>query len=129
MEIVRWAFEEGLARRTVNIPGAEERFASDYRFHTPPGFLGRTVYRLDELTPLWADLDTTFTDHSLVPMHYEEIGTYVLVTLQQTARLRGSDDEINFTFYQLWLVSEGKIQETRTFTDNAEALEAAGLPE
>ncbi len=129
VEIVRWALEEGLAQRTVDMPGVEERFEADYRFHTRPEFPGRAAYRLDELTALWADLDTTFTDHSLVPTRYEEIGTYVLVTLQQTARLRGSDQEINLTVYQLWLLSGGKVQETWTFTYKEEALEAAGLSE
>ncbi len=129
VEIVRWAYEDGLARRRVDTPGVEERVAPDYRFHPRPGFPGRTVYRIDELTALWADLDTTFIDHSLVPTHYEEIGTHVLVTLQQTARLRGSDHEIHDTLYQLWFLSEGKIQETWTFTEKAEALEAAGPSE
>ncbi len=69
VEIVRWAYEEGLARRRVDVPGVEERFAPAYRFHPRPGFPGRTVYRLDELPGLWADLDTTFTDHRLVPPH------------------------------------------------------------
>ncbi len=129
VEIVRWAFEEGLAQRTVDLPGIGERVAPDYLFHTRSGFPGRTVYRLDELTELWADLDATFTDHSMVPTRYEEIGPYVLVTLQQTARLRGSDHEINLTLYQLWLLSGGKIQETWVFTYKEEALEAAGLSE
>ena len=78
------------------------------------------------MTALWADLDMTFADHSLVPTHYEAIGTYVLVTLRQTARLRGSNQELNETIYQLWLLTEGMVQETWTYTQRAEALEAAG---
>ncbi len=126
VETVRWAYEEGHARRTVDVPGIAERFSPDYRFHARPGWPGQTVYRLDELTALWADIDTTFTDHSLVPTHYEGLGAHVLVTLQQTARLRGSNHQINETIYMLWHLSEGKIQEAWTFTDKAEALEAAG---
>ena len=34
-----------------------------------PDGLGQTVYRIDEMTALWADLDMTFADHSLVPTH------------------------------------------------------------
>ena len=129
VEKVRFAYEEGHARRTVDVPGFEERISPDYRFHGRPGFPGQTVYRLDEMTALWADLDATFTDHSLVPTHYEDMEPYVLVTLQQTARLRGSDQEISETIYMLWFVSEGKIKGTWTFTGRAEALEFAGLSE
>ena len=81
------------------------------------------------MTALWADLDATFTDHSLVPTQYEAVGTFVLVTLQQTARALDSDLEINDTIYQLWLLTDGKVQETWTFTERAEALEAAGQRE
>jgi ketosteroid isomerase-like protein len=127
VEIVRAVYEEGYAKRTVDLPSLRALLSPDYRFHTRPGWPGQAVYRLDEMTTLWADLDATLTDHSLVPTHYEAIGTYVLVTLQQTARLRGSNQELNETIYQLWLLTEGTIQETWTYTQRAEALEAAGL--
>ena len=88
------------------------------------------AYRLDEMTALWADIDATFSDHSLVPQSYEAIGsTDVLVTLHQTARLRGSEHRINETIYMLWRLVEGRADETWTFTDKAKALEAAGLRE
>ena len=125
VEIVRFAYEEGHARRTVDVPGLDELVSPDYRFHARPDWPGQSVYRLDEMTALWADLDATFANHSLVPTHYEDMGAYVLVTLQQTARLRGSDKKINDTIYQLWLLREGKVQETWTFTEKADALKAA----
>ena len=125
MEIVRFAYEEGHARRTVDAPGFEERIAPEYRFHGRPGFPGQTVYRLEEMPALWADLDATFVDHSLVPTRYEDLEPYVLVTLRQTARLRGSDQRISETIYMLWFLSGGRIQETWTFTDKAAAIEAA----
>jgi len=127
VEIVRWLHEQGHARRTVKTPGAEDRVASDYRFHPRPDFPGRSTYRLDEMVRFWADLDATFTDYSLIPQSYEPIGpAHVLVTLQQTARLRGSDQMLSELIYMLWLV-EGKAQETWTYADREEALEAAGL--
>ena len=127
VKIVRWAYEELHAQRTVDVPGVDERIAPDYRFHGRSTFPGRTVYRLNEMTALWADLDETFTDHILVPKRYEDLGDHVLVTLEQTARLRGSKQEINETIYMLWLVIEGKIQETWTFTERTEALEATKM--
>jgi hypothetical protein len=130
VETVRWLYEKSHAQRTVDVPGIEERIAPDYSFHPRHGWPGRTVYRLDEMVDLWADLDTTFTDHSLVPQSYEAIGTaHVLVTLRQTARLRGSNQRIHETIYMLWHLAEGRAQETWTLTDKAQALEAAGLSE
>ena len=130
MEIVRWAYENTHAKRTVDVPGLEERVAPDYTFHPRRGFLGRPAYRLDEMVDLWADLDATFTDHSLVPQSYEAVGTdRVLVTLRQTALLRGSTQRLTDTIFMLWRLREGIAQETWTFTERAEALEAAGLSE
>lgn len=127
--MVRLAYEEGHARRTVDVPSVEERTSPDYRFHSRPEWPGQSVYSLEELPALWADLDATFTDHSLVPTDYEDLGPYVLVTIHQTARLRGSETEIDQTLYHLWLVIEGKIQETRAFAERAEALKSAGVLE
>ena len=128
VKTVQWVYERGHAQRTVDVPGVEDRVASDYRFHPRPDFPGRAVYGLQELVDFWADLDTTFTDYSLVPQNYEPIGpAHVLVTMRQTARLRGSDQSINELIYMLWHLVEGKLQETWTFTDRAEAIDAAGL--
>jgi hypothetical protein len=130
LELVRWLHEEGHARRTVESPGAEDRIASDYRFHPRPDFPGRSTYGLDEMVKFWADLDATFTDYSLIPQSYESIGsTHVLVTLRQTARLRGSDQLLTELIYMLWQLVDGRAQETWTFTDRERALEAAGLSE
>jgi hypothetical protein len=130
VEVVRWAYENSHARRTVDVPGIEERVTPGYTFHPRDGWPGPMAYRLDEMTALWADLDSTFSDHSLVPQSYEAIGsTDVLVTLHQTARLRGSDHRINDTIYMLWRLVEGRADETWTFTDRAMALEAAGSRE
>lgn len=129
VEIVCLAYEEGLARRSVDSPALKERASPDYRFHARPGWPGQSVYRLDEMPALWADLDTTFTDHRMVPTAYEDLEPYVLVTVHQTARLRGSETEINQAIYHLWLVVEEKIRETWTFAAKAEALVAAGLTE
>lgn len=78
----------------------------------------------------WADLDTTFTDCSLIPQSYEPVGpAHVLVRLRQTARLRDSDQRLNETLYMLWHLTGGKAEETWTFTVREQALESAGLSE
>jgi hypothetical protein len=128
VEIVRWVYEQGFARRTIDLPGAEDRMAAGYRFHTRPDFPGRSAYRLDQMVELWADLDATWADHSLVPESYEPIGpAHVLVTLRQTARLRGSDQQLVERLYMLWHLSDGRAQETWTSVDRAQVLGAGGL--
>ncbi len=57
------------------------------------------------------------------------ISCFWLSRLVIGARLRGSDQEINLTVYQLWLLSDGKAQEMWTFEERAEALKAAELSE
>ena len=130
VEVVRWVYEKGFAQRTVDVPGSEDRMTSDYRFHTRPDFPGPPFYNLDQMVELWADLDSTFIDYSLTPESYEPVGpAHVLVTMSQTTRLRGSDQQIVETLYMLWHLIDGKAHETWTSTDREQALEAGGLSE
>jgi hypothetical protein len=130
VEIVRWLHEKGHARRTVEAPGTEDRVGSDYLFHPRPNFPGRSTYRLDEMVEFWDDLDATFVDYSLVPQSYEPVGpAHVLVTLRQTARLRGSDQQLTELIYMLWHLVEGRAQETWTSSVREQALKAGGLSE
>jgi hypothetical protein len=130
VELVRWVYEKSHARRTVDVTGSEERVSPGYRFHTRPAFPGPPAYRLDQMVDLWADLDATYTDYSLVPEVYEPIGpSHVLVTLLATTRLRGSDRQLVEHLYMLWRVTDGRVQETWTATDREQALKAGGLAE
>ncbi|MCB0874953.1 MAG: hypothetical protein R2718_13155 [Solirubrobacterales bacterium] len=130
VEIVRWLYEEGHAKRTVDAPGAEDRVAPDYVFHSRPDFPSRPAYRLDQLPEFWADLDATFDDYSLTPLSYEPIGpAHVLVTMEQAARLRGSDQRLSELVYMLWHLTDGKAKETWTSTVREQVLEVAGLSE
>ena len=88
VEIVRLAYREGYERRTVE--NVRELAADDFCFHTRPGWPGRSLYRFDEVLEFWADLDDTFTEYSLVPERFAAVEDYVLVTLRQSARMRGS---------------------------------------
>lgn len=123
VEIARLAYES-YARRAVD--RFRDRFADDFRFHTRAEFPGRSVHSLDEMPQIWADLDETYTEYSLVPGDFVDLGDYVLVTLTQSARLRGSDARIEMTIYHLWHIRDGKAREAWTYSDRAEAVEAAG---
>ncbi len=129
LEIVRLAYEQGYAKRTVDIPALRERLAENFRFYARRGFPGRPVYRADEMPGLWADLDSTFTDYSLSPVDSEVFGEYVLVTVHQRARLKGSHEWLEETVYHRWHIEDGKAQTAWTYALKAEALEAAGVSE
>lgn len=127
LELVRLAYEKGYLNRTTDDVELRERIAGDFRFHVRRGFPGRTLYRLDEMTELWADLDATYTDFSLSPEDYQAVGAdYVLVSIRQSTRLRGSNERYDEIIYHLWQIDDGKAVEAWTYPDRDEALEAAG---
>jgi ketosteroid isomerase-like protein len=126
--LVRRAYDEAFAERSV--AGPLRRFiADDFSFHMRAEFPGRAVYGIEEITEMWADMDATFSDFQLVPNDFAEFGDYVLVTINQSTRVRGSDLRVEATIYHLWHVTGGKAQEAWAYSDRDEALEAAGLSE
>jgi ketosteroid isomerase-like protein len=122
---VRHAYEVVYAARNVaNVLAAvDENFA----WHQSPEWPGRSQYSLEDLPQLWADLDDTYTEFSIVPEEFAPVGEYVVVTARTRARMRGSDARIERTLYHVWHVRDGKLQEVRVYRTTAEALEAAGL--
>ncbi|MDQ3729060.1 MAG: nuclear transport factor 2 family protein [Actinomycetota bacterium] len=127
VEIVRRAYEESYAQRSVE-PTRE--FASDdFRFHARADFPGQTSYGIDEMTKLWSDMDETYSEYSLKAEEFVDHGDYVLVSLAQSARLRGSETRVESAVYHVWEVREGKVIAAWGFSDRAEALEAVGLRE
>lgn len=126
VEAVRLAYEVAYARRSVE--DVREAFSEDYVFHARPEFPGRPEYGVDEMTQLWADLDETYTEFSLVPQDFVPTGSeHVLVTVRTSTRLRGSDARIESTAYHLWHVPDGRPRRTWGYSTRAEALQAAGL--
>jgi hypothetical protein len=125
VEFVRFAYREGYARRTVE--NLRERVADDFQFHMRPGWPGRPVYSLDEMPQIWADLDDTYTEFSLVPESFVAVGDYVLVTIRTSARLAGSETRLESTIWHVWLFSHGTVLETRTFDNKEDAFEAMRL--
>ena len=123
VELVRRAYEEGYARRSVE--GFSGLFAPGFRFHMRSEFPGvRPWYALEELPQLWADLDETYTDYSLAPADFATFGAFVLVTLSARARLRGSDAWVDETLFHIWHLADGRVLEAWTYGDEQEALDA-----
>ena len=124
IEVVRLAYDVAYVQRSVE--DVRDRFAPDFVFHTRPEWPGRQLYRFKEIEQLWADLDETFSDYSLMPIEFEDVGDYVLVTLQSSAQMRGSHVRVEGKVWHLWRVADGKPQEAWTFGSRNEALEAVG---
>ena len=128
VELVRLAYEQGYARREVD--SIRDRLAADFRFYTRPEFPGEKLsYTADEVARLWADLDETYTEYSLVPEDFTELGEYVLVTLTQSAQLRDSGSRIEAKTYHLWKVEDGKVLAGWAYASREVALDAVGLEE
>ena len=126
VELVRRAYDEAFAERSVAGP-LRKFVADDFRFNMRSEFPGRGVYAIDEITEMWAEMDATFSDFQLVPSDFAGFGDYVLVTVNQSTRVRGSELRVEATIYHLWHVTGGKVQEAWAYGDRDEALEAAGL--
>ncbi len=123
VELVRAAYREGYARRTVE--PFRDKVADDFRFHMRRGWPGRPVYGFDELTQIWADLDETYSEFRLVPEDFAPIGDFVVVTIRQSARMRESDARIKATIWHVWHVADGRVREAWTFDSEKDALAAA----
>ena len=127
VELVRLAYEVAFAQRSVE--GVRDRVPPDFRFHTRPEWPGRAMYLRDEMTQFWADLDETFAEFEFTPTSYETFGDHVLVSIHQSAVMRGSNDRVDSNVCHLWLIKDGTPKEGRAFSDRAQALAAAGVRE
>jgi ketosteroid isomerase-like protein len=67
-------------------------------------------------------------DYELIPEAFAASGDCVLVTVRVAGRGKGSGIEIDARFYDLYTLRDRKIVRMDQFTEQAEALEAAGLP-
>ncbi len=127
VEIVRLAYDVAYAERSVE--RVREKFADDFTWHNRGEFPGRHLFRVDEMPQLWADLDDTYSDFSLVPAEFVAEGEYVIVTIRMSARPRASNARVEGTIWHVWHVVDGKPREGWAYGDRREAFEAAGVPE
>lgn len=125
LDAVRRAYDVAFAQRSVE--EVRHLYAEGYVFHTRREWPGRALYGMDEMPQLWADLDDIFSEYTLVADDFAAVGDdYVLVTLRQGGRVRGTDARIESTVFHLWDVRNGKPRETWVFGTREEALEFAG---
>jgi ketosteroid isomerase-like protein len=83
-----------------------------------------------EIREFWRGLDETFDDVRLDPQETVDAGDRVAMRLRYYTRGKGSGVEIEGELYhQVATFRDGVIVRIEYFTDWAQALEAAGLPD
>jgi uncharacterized protein len=108
------------------------RFAHpDIEFVPPGDFLSAPTLRgtgpIKDLARQWVE---TFDDFRIEPERFIDAGEdQVVVFVRDSGRIKGSDAEIHNRFIHVWTLAAGKIIKWQTFTDQSQALEAAGLRE
>jgi ketosteroid isomerase-like protein len=66
-------------------------------------------------------------DYELIPENFSDMGDSVVATVRVRGRGRGSGIEVDARFYDVYTLRDGKIVRMDQFTEQSEALEAAGL--
>jgi ketosteroid isomerase-like protein len=67
-------------------------------------------------------------DYELTPEEFVDMGDRVVATVRFRARGRVSGIEVDARLYDVFTLRDGKIVRMDQFTEQSEALEAAGLP-
>ena len=88
------------------------------------------VYRgLDGNTQFWADIDAAWSEFRIEAEEFRDLGDQVLLLGRAFARAEGSGIALDEPSAWLAVIHEGRIVRFRSFSNQLEALEAAGLRE
>jgi ketosteroid isomerase-like protein len=83
--------------------------------------------QVEEFARDWME---TFQSFKVEPERFVDPGgETVVVYVRDRGRIRGSETEIDMRLIHVWTLLAGKIIRWQVFTDESEALEAAGLSE
>jgi ketosteroid isomerase-like protein len=94
------------------------------------GVLEGAVYRgHDGVLEFLAMQAETWESVTAEPIDIRDLGTYLLVETRLQAVGRASGIELTEVTWNLWEVRDGKVARLRVFTDQQQALKAAGLEE
>jgi ketosteroid isomerase-like protein len=128
VEIVRAAYERFAATGEFVTDLATDDFVWDMsNYHGWPeqqvyeGVDGARAF-LSEWTNAWEDWEL-----ELEALH--DAGDRVVALLHQRGRAKESGMPVEMSFGQVWTLRDGKQVRTEVYSERAEALQAAGLPE
>jgi ketosteroid isomerase-like protein len=128
VEIVRRIYD------VVNVAGlgaVDDFFHPEVEVVPPPiwpeGSTLRGRDRVREFARQWRE---TFEDFKVEPERYlDSGGEGVVVYVRDRGRIKGSPTEIDNRLIHVWTLTDGKVIRWQLFTDEDQALEAAGLRE
>jgi uncharacterized protein len=127
VEIVRRLYE---AVNSAGIEAAMELVHPDAIVVPPPNWPEASTRRglaVQEFARQWVE---TFEAFRVEPERYLDTGgEQVVAYVRDRGRIRGTDTEIDARLIHVWTVTAGKIIRWEVFSDEAQALEAAGLSE
>lgn len=125
MEVIRRLYE------AVNAAGLEVAvdFAHpDIEVVPPPNWpetsTVKGLERVLEVTRQWVE---TFESFRVEPERYLQAGERIVVYVRDTGRIRGSGAEIDTHLIHVWTLADCKVIRWELFSDEAQALDAAGL--
>ncbi len=127
VEIVRLGYER---LNGGDLDGVLQLCAADFEFRDLPALPGSGVFIGHDAFRAWyAQLNDAFEELRFEPEDFIDAGDHVVVVNHATGRGMGSGAMVEMHFSNVWTLSDGKIVRQITYSDHAEALEAAGLRE
>ena len=81
----------------------------------------------DEVRDMWERWDSAWDDIETIPEEFIDAGEHVVVTVQYSARGRGSGIEYDERLFDVYTVRDGRCVRKLEFKRRSDALEAAGL--
>jgi ketosteroid isomerase-like protein len=86
-----------------------------------------SAHGLEAVRASTARWKSEWDDYELIPEEFVEVGERVVATVRFRARGRASGIEVDARLYDVFTLRDGKIVRMDQFTEQSEALEAAGL--
>ena len=127
VEIVRGGYE-ALVRG--DMPSWLSRFDPEVVIHDNADFPDSLIFRGHAGALQWVEsVNELWDDARLDPQTFRSGGEFVVVSCRATGRGRGSGIPVDVLVHQVFRLRNGKIVEAWAYSDEAEALEAAGLSE
>jgi ketosteroid isomerase-like protein len=94
------------------------------------GLVEGAVYRgHEEIREFLAMQSETWESVTIEPLDIRDLGSYLLVESRARAVGRASGVELSEVAWDVWRIRDDRVASLRVFTEQAEALEAAGLSE
>jgi ketosteroid isomerase-like protein len=127
VEIVRRMYE---AFNRGDVDAFLQRCAPEFEFRDLPQLPGSGVFvGRDGFRAWWSQLVDAFERLRFDPREFIDGGDHVVVAMHATGSGRGSGAKVEMQMSNVWTLGDGMVARLITYSDHAEALEAAGLGE